>query len=103
MTVTTKQVRATLAINTSVLIEQNEAVSEVIKALMPRLLEHFTEQVVSEILYSFILKLKNLIIGHSVTTVAADGSRKIIRTLRYRGNIKLFATTFLTNKINCNH
>lgn len=77
-----------------------------VKAVTERniqLLENVPCERIENIIGKLIVELRALIFSYNVTTVAADGSRKTVRTFRYRGAIEDFATAFWARELNFVH
>lgn len=88
----------TLKVDVSAMVAQMKIASEVMNEFEP-LLSELTEQRAKQSISDFIVALNNLVVGYYVTTFFTDGTRKTIRCLRYRGNIKNFTTAFWTKEV----
>ena len=77
-----------------------------VKAVTERniqLLENVPCERIENIIGKLIVELRALIFSYNVTTVASDGSRKTVRTFRYRGAIEEFTAAFWARELNFVH
>ncbi|MFH5043488.1 hypothetical protein ABWM37_10800 [Klebsiella michiganensis] len=93
---------ATLRVDASAIVGQNRIVEAVTKEYLP-LLEKLSNERVENIINQLLIELRRLIFSYNVTTVIADGTRKTIRTLRYRGDVKSFTAAFWTRELYFTH
>lgn len=96
------QTKMTLQIDTSVIISQTKIAAVVISQFIP-LLKKLPYDRVETILNKFLIELNHIVFGYNVVTIGTDGTRKVVRTLRYRGAIEDFTATFWTNEVNRIH
>lgn len=92
----------TLHVDASAVAGQTRVVEAVSKRYAP-LIEKIPRERVEVIVSNLIVELRALIFSYNVTTTAADGTSKTVRTLRYRGDIKDFTTTFLARELHLVH
>nr|WP_176690516.1 hypothetical protein [Enterobacter kobei] len=68
-----------------------------------QLLENVYCERIENIIGKLIIELRRLVFSYNVTTVATDGTRKTVRTFRYRGAIEEFTTAFWARELNFVH
>lgn len=88
----------TLQVDISAMAAQMQIAAEIMKEYEP-LLSKLTEQRVNQIISDFVVAMNNIVIGYYVTTIFADGARKTIRAIRYRGDIKSFTAAFWAREV----
>lgn len=92
----------TLHVDASAVAGQTRVVEAVSRRYAP-LVEKIPCERVEVIVGKLIVELRALIFSYNVTTVIADGTRKTVRTFRYRGDIKDFTTAFWTRELYFTH
>ncbi|MGS3400409.1 hypothetical protein ACB270_06685 [Citrobacter amalonaticus] len=88
-----------LRVDASAVAGQTRIVEAITRQHLP-LFGEVPRERIEEIISNLVIELRGLIFSYKVTTVIADGSRETVRTLRYRGNIKDFATAFWARELN---
>lgn len=93
------EIMTTLRVDASAVAGQTRVVEAITRQHLP-LFEKVPRERIEEIISNLVIELRGLIFSYKVTTVIADGSRETVRALRYRGNIKDFATAFWARELN---
>lgn len=88
-----------LRVDASAVAGQTRIVEAITRQHLP-LFGEVPRERIKEIISNLVIELRGLIFSYMVTTVIADGSRETVRALRYRGNIKDFATAFWARELN---